>query len=235
MGKGYPPEVIPDVGVTLPAGRFVFSIESMDDSEKTSTGKYQIRAALRVVEPASFAHLPHFENFVVGTVADPEADDPDSWKGFAAARYRSLLEKAGVVMTGDIEQDTAVAVGQQVGAVIEQQVQAATNKDGSPNAYAGRVQSRVQSFFHPGERETGVDGTGPAPAKGAAAAAMAAAKATAQAAKPAVAAPKPAVSAPKPATGKLPPPNSVKCSICNQMVSRNIFPAHVQAHEVEEE
>jgi len=64
---------------------------------------------------------------------------------------------------------------------------------------------------------------------------MAAAKATAQAAKPAVAAPKPAVSAPKPATGKLPAPNSVKCSICNQMVSRNIFPAHVQAHEVEEE
>jgi len=227
--KTYAPEAIPDLGVQLPAGNYILAIESVGDDQPTSTHKYQIRAVLRVVEPAAFANMPHYENFVVGTDTDMEADDPESWKGVAAQRYRDMMLKSGIEPTGSTESDFATLQGQHVGAIVQQEVQAATNRDGSPNKYAGRVQSRVARFFHPGEHSTGVSGDNgsPAPApqaKGAAGAAAAAKAATAP-----VASPKPAPAA------AVPKAQPVKCPVCNTMVPKTEFVKHIGTHSDTEE
>ena len=226
MGKEYPADIIPDFGAPFPPGAALVRIESLDDSEPTSTGKYQIRAVLRGMEPADVVDQPHFERFVIGRDQDPEADDPQSWKGIAAQRYRDMLLKAGVQPTGNVEKDNAEATGQVLGIVVQNETQAATNRDGTPNAYAGRLQANLRTFFRQGEKAIG----GPAPAPVAAPAVATAPKVVAAA--PKVATPAPAA-APTPQAA--PKTASVKCSICNEMVPRAAFPAHVQAHEVADE
>lgn len=215
----YDPTIIPDLGVQLPPGNALLKIEALDDNEETSTGKYQIKATLRVLEPTEFADQPFFERFVIGTDTDPGADDPNSWRGFAAQRYRDMLLKAGVSLTGTIEGDAAVAKDQPVGVIIENEVQGATNRDGTPNRYAGRVQARVKSFFRPGEKSTG-NGAAPAVAQPQA---KAPAPAAAQAPKPASAASAPKAAAP------------IKCGVCDEMVPKAEFAKHVAVHEAEEE
>lgn len=234
MGKTYAPETIPEVGAQLIAGRYLFGIDSVEDDQRTGTGKYMIKASLRVIEPATMAGVPHFENFVIGTDADPEADDPECWKGYAAGRYRQMMEKAGVSMSGDVEADAQALTGQRVGGVVIQEVQAAVNRDGSANPYAGRVQARINFFFHEGERETGFDASnGPSPTP-----AQAKAKPGPKPGpKPVAAAPAPvAKAAPAPAAKPAAPAaQQIKCTICNQTVLRKDFAAHVQAHEGDEE
>lgn len=224
MGKKYDPADIPDVGISLATGRYLFSIASLDDSQATSTGKYMIKTELRVIEPSVLANQPHFHQFVIGTDTDPEADEKASWQGFAARLYRQMALKAGFELTGDIEVDRETLVGQRVGALIQQSAQAATNRDGTPNQYAGRMQSQIQSFFHEGERETGVESDNGA---------RAVAKQTAPAVKPQpVPAAKPAAApAAKPA-GK-PATASMKCTFCNALIPRGEFAAHVGKHVAE--
>lgn len=224
MGKDYPADIIPDFGAPFPPGAALVRIESLDDSEPTSTGKYQIRATLRGMEPTDVVDQPHFERYVIGRDQDPDADDPQSWKGIAAQRYRDMLLKAGIQPTGNVEKDNAEATGQVLGVVMENEVQAATNRDGTPNAYAGRVQSRVRTFFRQGEKAIAAAGAvvAPAPAKAAVIPKIPTTAAS-------------VVPAPKPAVAAVPKASMVKCSICNEMVARATFPAHVQAHEVADE
>ena len=225
MAGKYDPQGIPDLGITLPPGNVVFRLESLDDSEATSTGKYQIKATLRVVEPTDLGDSPFFERFVIGTDTDLAADDPLSWRGFAAQRYRDMVLKMGMALTGTIEGDAAILTGQIVGATIKNEVQAATNRDGSANRYAGNIQARVGSWFRVGERVVG-----DAPSNGGAAPA------------PAAPAPAPALTKPpaaKPAAKATPAPAAeplVMCGLCNpaKQIPKSLFGAHVKAHEDEE-
>lgn len=238
-GKQYSPDVIPEVGVQLPSGRFMFKIEEMDDSERTSNGKYQIRTTLRVVEPAQFQGTPHYENFVIGSDSDPEADDPDTWKSYAAGRYKQLLKKAGVEPSGDIEGDAASATDQLVGGLVVQSIEPPIDRHGQPNAYAGRIRSQTQAFFRPGERETGVDAT----TDGASASAPARPAAprgapTPQVPKKLSVAPPPQQAKPpaKPAPAAAPPKaKTLPCPICQQPVVREQLGAHVEQHNAGEE
>ncbi len=215
MAGNYDPNVIPDLGVQLPPGNALLRIDSLDDSEATNNGKYQIKATLRVHEPVEFADMPHFERFVIGTDKDLEANDPVSWRGFAAQRYRDMLLKAGVALTGKVETDNAVATGQMVGAVIENEVQGDKNRDGSPNKYAGNINARIKSFFRVGEKATGAGA--PTPAATGAAKPPAAAKPAANAAKPQAA-----------------PGGTVPCGICDQQVPKAEYIAHITKHQSEE-
>lgn len=218
MAKIYDPNIIPDLGAHLPPGAALIRIESLLDDEATSTGKYQIIGTLRIIEPADMADQPTYERFVIGTDKDPAADDPNSWKGFAAQRYRDLLLKAGVAPTGNTDKDNSAAVGQIVGIEVVHEVQPDLNRDKTPNKYAGQIQARIKSYFRQGEKATGpvpVAGVPPAGAKPAAPAAKPVAQAQAGA---------------KPATS-----TDVKCAICNQMVPRGSFATHVAEHEAKEE
>lgn len=239
MGKAYPSEIIPEIGSTLPPGRFLFAIEQMSDARPSTNNFYQIETTLRVHEPASYAHEVHFERFVIGTETDPEANDPDTWKKFPAQRYRNLMESTGVGMSGDIEQDIAQATGQLVGAIVEHRMMPATPQYPTP-----RVNSQVSKFFKPGEKETGIDegkalsadgqqavtNARPAPAVRPGARPAAAAPA---AARPTPAAAPAAQSAP--ATATVPKAQMIRCSICNQQVPRVELTAHVQAHDSDQE
>lgn len=225
MSKIYDPNVIPDWTGQFPPGRAHVRIESIDDVERTSTGKYQIRVTLRGLEPVDVADQPHFERFVIGTNEDPEADDPNSWKGIAARRYKDMLKKAGIEASGSVEKDTVAAVGQALGILVSNEEQRANNRDGSPNPYAGRIQASIRSFFIYGEQPVGDGGyRGVPPA--------AAPAVPTPAAKPAPAARTRAVAAqPQPAA----PVQTVACSICGQPVPRVQFAAHVAAHEAANE
>lgn len=227
MSKMYDPNVIPDWTGQYPPGRAHVRIESMDDSEPTRTNKYQIRVVFRGIEPADVAEQPHFERFVIGTDDDPKADDPDSWKGFAARRYKDMLTKAGVQATGSVAKDIEVAVGQQLGIVVANEVQKDKNRDGTDNPYAGRVQANIRSFFAYGEQPVG-DGGFRAPQAGQVPTAPAR-PAPAPARPTRAAAPTPVTAAPAPAAA------TVMCSICSKAVPKSMFAAHVAAHEAAEE
>lgn len=257
MGRQYAPDTIPEWRATLPGGRWVLAIEDIKDDEPTGTGKYQIKSVLRTLEPMD--GLPHFENFVIGNDNDTNGDDPDSWKGPAGQRYIQMLKKAGIEPTGDTEQDFAAVVGQQVGAVITQRVEPAIDRNGQPNQYAGQVRSQADTFFRVGERETGLDasdGAGPVqpvlarpPVRTAPVGAAGRtttqppqpARATAPASRGAIGTPRqPPQPAPRPAPASAPRPapiaqapksKQMKCTICNQMVNRDVFADHVEEHE----
>lgn len=214
----YDPNVIPDwTGGQFPPGRAHVRIEALEDHEPTKTGKYQIRVTLRGLEPDDVKDQPHFERFVIGTDADPEGKDPNSWAGFAGRRYKDMLKKAGMDATGSIAKDIEGAVGRTLGVLVANEVQKETNRDGTPNAYAGRVQANIRSFFIYGEHPL------PAPGGG-----MPAPVATARVAT------KPAATGPKPVT-PVTQPATVNCSICNQSVLKARFAAHVAAHEANDE
>lgn len=215
MAGVYDPQGIPDVGERLPPGNCILTIESIDDSEPSSTGKYQIMATLRGVEPNDILNVPHFERFVIGTDTDLEAKDPLSWRGFGAQRYRDMLLKAGVALTGTVAGDAAIAEGQSVGAIVSHSVQGDKNKDGSPNKYAGNINVQLK-FFRVGERPVG-DG------------------AQAPIIKSDVVIKPGAKAAPKPAAVK--PQDTVTCGLCNppSQVPKAEFTAHVNKHTADEE
>ncbi|MGH2670063.1 MAG: hypothetical protein ACRDH5_13285 [bacterium] len=213
----------------------------MSDDEETSNGKYQIKARLAVVEPESLVGNSHFEAFVIGSNDDPSADDPNTWKGLSAGRYREMLTKSGVELTGDVEQDIATAVGQTIGAHITQTIEPAVTKDGQPNPYAGRVRSQVApgAFFRPGEKEVGLDAAptdnGVAPRVAPRAIAPAAKPAAPVAKPPAAPVVKAPAAAPRAApVAKAAPATKVQmlpCPICSESVERAGFTAHVESHE----
>ena len=226
MGKMIDPGITPELGETLPPGNYIFRIESLDDSEPTSTGKYMLKATLRVSEPTDHAESPFYENFVIGTDADMEADDPNSWKGIAARRYKDMLAKAGVAWSGNIDEMNTTAAGQLVGGSIRNEVQGPTNRDGSPNRYAGNVQARIGGFFRVGEKAVGESGNGAAPAAAAKPAPVATLKTT----------PGQPAARPAPAQAAKPQPvpaaaQPIKCGVCDQMVPKAEFAKHVAGHE----
>ena len=244
----YVPGNIPELGAQLPSGAYIGLFETFADGpdERSSTGKYCIVETLRVEEPVSHKGMPHYEHLYIGSEADPDANDPQTWESrdgkinVAAARYCEGMKKAGIEPTGDTEQDFLAAAGQRVGFIITQTVEPAM-KDNQPNPYAGRVRSQISQFFRPGEREPGVyaessvgkgkSTAAPTPkptAPSAPAAAPTAAPAPRAVAPPAKAAPAappalPAKAAPTPAprvAKKLPTSDMVKCQICGMQVPR---------------
>lgn len=227
MPKNYDQNSIPDLGAQLPIGPALVRIESLEDDEVTTTGKYQVVGIFRVLEPTEMADQPVYERFVIGTDKDPAADDPLSWRGFAAQRYRDMLLKAGVAPTGNTGKDNAEAAGQVLGIEVAHEVQRDMNRDGTPNKYAGNVQSRIKSFFRQGEKAVG-SGAVHAPVIPAVAVPKPAAAAVAGV-------PKPVAPAAKPVATPAKPPEMVKCSICNGMVIRTQFAAHVAEHEAAQE
>lgn len=245
MAKTYDPASVPEPGIQLSPGAFIFMIDTLGDDQPTSTHKYQIRGVLRVREPAMFAEQPHFENFVIGTDKDLDAEDPESWKGIAARRFVDMLKKSGITPSGNTDTDFQNAVGQHVGAIIANMTEPATRRDGTPNQYAGTVRANVVRWFVPGEYVPTLftDGQKAPIAATAGAVAGTPAPAPKVAAAPKAVAPK-AVAAPAPqpiaqvvAAQPLTPKaasETVTCAMCQKPVLKSEYVAHVTAHASEE-
>ena len=252
--RTWDPSSVPDSSV-FPGGAFELEIEELNE-EASDSGKAMYRAVLRSQGP-SLVGVPHFENYVLGSDEDPNADDPATMAASMGARnLKRLLKKAGVEMSSDLDDDCARAIGQHVIGVFTQFTEPDLRRDGTQNQYAGQIRNRVQVFAL-GERELGeqpgVAPVAPAPRQPRAPAAVqprpahrAAAPAPRAAAPPARPAPAPATrpAAPPPPRAAAPAPRAaapraaasrqLKCTVCQEMVSQDEFGAHIAAHEAEE-
>lgn len=236
MTRKWNPDAIPD-SIVIPTGAVIFDIESIEEAHAKDSGKLMFKTQFRVAEgDPGTANLVYFENFVLGTDDDPMMQDPAT-VGPGARNLKNMLKAAGMdVSNEDLDEVLSAAIGKQVGAVVEMFLD-----DGKRNPqYAGQPRNRVSRWFQPGEREVG-SANGPRPA----AKPVAKASAPTPAPKPPkAAAPKarpapppdedeepgevpPARPAKAPVQAQAPPVARVKCSLCNQLIPRAEFAAHV--------
>jgi hypothetical protein len=160
MGKNIPAGSIPRRSV-LPPGNHTLEIEKLEETDLD--GSYALRGAYRSLGPV--AGLTHSELFVIGTEADPTAEDPDSWTGpdaWSAQRLFRMLDKAKVpgaeAESVDSEQLCIDAEGHRFDVVCTHVID-----DGKRNpANKGKTYVRL-AYFEEGSLQAGA-----APARGSA-------------------------------------------------------------------
>ncbi len=230
MGRNVNWGEVPDSAI-VPDGIYLVTIEEvtegMSGDSEGRTPKLMYKAAHRIVEPVQFVNLPVYDNFVIGSDDDPNADDKATWAAsIGARRMKRLAKTAQVGLFEDMELLCEQMKGQQVLAMIGQQ----TTKRGS-------VLNQVNSYHTIGECEVGVTephaGARPAAKPAARPATLTSEQQIGRtAAKPAAAAPAPAAAKPAPR----PKVAGLRCSICPAdapLVARDQFAAHAEKHEAE--
>lgn len=137
-----PWEDVPDSTV-VPADTYLLAIEELRDGE-SSTGKRMFSLVARIEEPADYAGVPYYENYVVGTDQDTRGTNPVTWKrSFGAISLKKMLAKANIAL-GPASQICQQATGMKFVAAITQRVD-----------NQGTVRNRVQTYFAVGEAPVG--------------------------------------------------------------------------------
>src|SRR5690349_13123747 len=121
----------------------------------TNNGKHQYKSMAEVIEPAELAGATLFDSFVIGSDTDPQAlEEATMMASFGMQRVTCMFDAIGVDVRGEDEETFAEKyIGARYCASVLLATQAALNKDGSPNAYAGQEQNQVKRYFKVGERE----------------------------------------------------------------------------------
>lgn len=239
--RPWPHSDIRDPGVVVDDGAYQLDIEEIVE-QPSSSGKLMYAGAFRTVDGPGPNGTPLYENYVVGSDDDPQAEDPETWKKSVGAQLlKACLSKAQVPIYDDLDESLLAAKGQQFIAIVVKETE---EKEGP---YKGRVRNRIRGYYTIGEKVPGPiagGGRGPAAAaRQAAAAAAPAARPAAPAPRPAAApgrpvpraaAPAPAAATPAPAA-RAPKQQMLLCNICQppQQIPRNEFAAHVSGHEQE--
>lgn len=214
MGRLIPFGNIPDSNV-FPDGIYRLKItkleEKMTKERDGKVAKLMYVLTSQVVEPASHKGLLYFENFVIGTEDDAEADEVSTWQTSIGGRSLKRLTKALGVPFGDEEDAEAFAEtvkGAEYLATIIQKVEP-DEKNGQPNPYKGRINNNTTAFWKLGEKDAGLvedrGGNGTV-------------KTVKRATKPAGGDAKPA------------PSDEVTCTACRKRVPRKELKAHVDQH-----
>lgn len=147
MSKHIPWEVIPEsVGGVLPTGLYKFEIEALEEVQ-SSKERYMIKGTFRVLEPKSEEGMVLFDNYAIGNAGDPQADDPKSWEGVAASRFKDLIKKAGVQQHPTVEATCVAARG----ALFLGDVSQETEQQDGP--YKGQVRNRLRKTYRVGEKD----------------------------------------------------------------------------------
>lgn len=147
MSKTIPWDVIPDnIGSVVPTGTYKLEVDQMSEEQTREKGKYMIKATFRVVEPEAEAGQNIFDNYVIGSDEDPLAEDPKTWGGIAAARYKDIINKAGVQRKNTVEETCMAAKGAMFIADVTQE------EDKSEGKYKGQVRNRIKKTYRIGER-----------------------------------------------------------------------------------
>ena len=149
MSKIIPWDVIPEsVGTLLPTGLYKFEIESLEEVQ-SSKERYMINGTFRVLEPRSEVGMVLYDHYAIGTETDPQADDPKSWEGVAATRFKDLIKKAACEQKPTVEATITAAHGAQF---IGDVVQETETKEGP---YKGKVRNRLARVYRIGEKDAG--------------------------------------------------------------------------------
>lgn len=232
MGRQIPFDTMQSMGELLP--RMLATLEGKDlEAVTTSTGKLMYKTRSEIVEPTDAAGQSFFDNFVIGSDADPAAEEKATWNGFGGKRFRSMMEASGVEMSPKDDEELASEwAGQRYMAFITVRTQAERNKDGSENPYAGNQSNEAKAYYAIGEREAALLDDGEAPSRAARKAAptpkLAAAGAGAKApATKVVVAPK-GNGVTKPAAKAAQASRTMKCTMCGEDVPVSGFPQHVE-------
>lgn len=226
MGRKWPGADIPESGVVYPDGLYEVAITEIAETTNNS-GHLMYKGRFTVVEPATFAGSPYWENFNIGNEGDPKALDPETWKRSIGAQILARVMKAsGHALSDDVDEDIAAVTGQHVLVSLVQEID-----DGKRDPrYKGRVRNKAVRWYRRGEAEVGLAApagaprsTGPAP------------RAAAPAPTPA---PKAAPAAAKPKAPPATKPSLVSCPIddCAWEGERRDFQAHHMAeHAADDE
>ena len=147
MSKVIPWDAIPDsIGGVLPTNTYKFEIETLEEVQ-SSKERYMIKGTFRVLEPKSEAGMVLFDNYAIGNEKDPQADDPKSWEGIAAARFKDVINKAGVRRATTVEETCVLAQGALfIGDVVQE-----TETQEGP--YKGQIRNRLKKTYRVGEKD----------------------------------------------------------------------------------
>lgn len=125
-------------GQLVRVGPYVTSAKITEGASKS--GKLMYTFVGKIQEHAEFLGVPLYENFVIGSDNDRDAEDPDTWKkSIGAGRMRQCLNSAGIPPNEDVDEMIAneFVVGVNVGHEIT------TN----PNSGEKEPRNKVLSFF----------------------------------------------------------------------------------------
>lgn len=144
----------PDSNV-VPEGMYLTKIVKITEKH-SKAGKLMMSAQYQIQEPKALKGQMIFENFVLGTDEDPEAENVATFKNSIGARaYKNLLKKAGVSVekTDEVDDIAQKAAGCEIMLSVQQNEQ-------QEGPYKGQLQNRIAAYYEPGEREPQVTGEG---------------------------------------------------------------------------
>lgn len=150
---------IPDSSL-LPDGIFRLKLAKveavMTASRDGKASKLMYKTMSQVIEPKSHAGLMYFEQFVIGTEDDPEAEELSTWQtSFGARNWKKLCAKTNVPYGDEEDEDTYLAnlKGAEYLATVIQKVEPDKLKNGEDNPYKGRVNNQTTAFWSIGEKD----------------------------------------------------------------------------------
>lgn len=147
MSKMIPWDAIPDaVGNVLPTATYKFEIETLEETQ-SSKERYMLKGTYRVVEPTTEAGMVLYDYYAIGTEHDPQGDDPKSWEGIAAARFKDLVKKANVQQKATVEDTCVAARGATFIGDVTQEV------DQSEGQYKGSIRNRLKKLYQVGTKD----------------------------------------------------------------------------------
>lgn len=152
MSKVIPWDCIPDnVGNVLPTNTYKFEVEMLEEAQSKNE-TYMIKGTFRVVEPKGEAGMVLYDYYAIGTKDDAQANDPKSWEGIAAARFKDLIKKSGTAQKATVEETCAAARGAQFIGDVTQEI------DQQEGPYKGQTRNRLKKLYQLGTKDAGNDG-----------------------------------------------------------------------------
>ena len=154
MGRQMPWDDIPDSNV-FPTG-FYHVVGVKLEEVMSSAGKLMFASEVEIVDhPATnpYTGMHIFNNFVIGSDDDPEAQVAGTWAQGFGKSYKQMIAAAQIAEQHDTEKQCASFAGTQFVWGLKVSVQAETNRDGSANQFAGNEQNNPTRFYKIGEKE----------------------------------------------------------------------------------
>ena len=160
-------------------------------------------APFRVTKPEEYTGALIWDNFVIGTQADSQAEKLETWGEVGGSRFRRMADRAKVPF-GKMSAMVGQLVGKSVVLDMYTKVEPAKRKDGTENPYAGKIRREVRDFFSVGEKPLAAKGVPFDSAAG---------------------------STPQAGNVAFDPAAKVQCPMCSTMTTAADFPKHAEVHE----
>ena len=167
---------VPDLGAVVPEGTYIVTVEDIEKGTSSGSGgkpqKLMYSLTVRITEPEAYMDNPLYDNFVIGSDADPYAQSEETWKASMGARRFKQLVKASQVSLDSVDSGAAPEdqTDQIVQLVREQPVVVSVDIDTDDGSYdprfKGRKRNRNTGYYPLGTRTPGVVGEAQAPPAG---------------------------------------------------------------------